>query len=174
MRGFVLLSSCVLALVAAGCAAAPEETPPPPAVADPGPCDLLTVDDIRNVIGGEVMHGEANGFECTYTRPPDETSIRHQVLKLRLEYGNVQPDVLMSTYQTTLRDALGEYNPAPISTIGDGAIWDGDTVATVVALNPGKSAFVAVQLTGIDDAVEQSYATQLATRAVAVLVMPGR
>lgn len=162
--------SCFVGLTAAACGQAPEDPPPAPAMpANPGPCDLLTPAEIRNVLGEEVMHGETNGFECTFTRPPDEVAMRRQAVKLRLEFGSVPPDVLMSNYQTTLRDALGEYNPAPISTIGDGAVWDGDTVASVVAINPGKSAFVAVQLSGIDESVEQSYATQLTTRAVANL-----
>ena len=170
MKRSTMLSWCLAGLLAAGCAGAPDPPPPPPAPpADPGPCDLLTPDEVRTVLGEAVLHGEASGFECTYTRPPTEVAMRYQAVKLRLEFGDVDPYVLLSNYQATLRNALGDYDPAPLSGVGDAAAWDGDTIAATVALTPTRSAFVSVQLREVDPALEQRYAQMLVEQGIANL-----
>jgi hypothetical protein len=164
-----MVAWAVAVVVCAGCGESAEPPPPTPPPGPPGPCDLLTADEIRGVLGEVVLGGEASGYECSYTRPPNETSMRYQAVRLRLEYGDAEPLVLLSRYQEVIRQTIPEYDPAPISGVGDTGAWDGDAITAAVALGGGRSAFLSVQLSEVDPNLERAMAQALAERAIANL-----
>jgi hypothetical protein len=170
MRLNVLVLS-MLGAVCVGCGGADEPPPAPPATVrtEPSPCDLLTADEIRTVIAEPVLSGEEAGYECTYTRPADAVGMRTLAAKLRLEFSDGDPYELLSRYQTTIRQAIPEYDPLPVAGVGNAAAWDGDALAAAVGLTPTRSAFVSVQLNAVDPGLERDLAQALAERAIAKL-----
>lgn len=166
--GFRMIGALVLGAACVGCGGDVAEPPvTTTAQTGPGPCDLLSPDEILGILGEQVRSGEEAGYECSYTRPADAQGIRMLAVKLRLEFGTDDPFVLLNQYQATLRSALGEYDPISVSGVGDAAAWDGDTFATTFAINPGRTGFVSVQLTNVDANLERRIAQELATKAVA-------
>lgn len=166
---FRIVALVVAGLACVGCGGDVAE-PPVDATAVPaaqGPCSLLTPDEILGILGEQVRSGEEMGYECAYTRPADAQGMRLLAVKVRLEFGTDDPHVLLNRYQATLRDALGEYDPIPVSGVGDAAAWDGDTFATTFEVNPGRTGFISVQLNAVDANLERAIAQALAERAVA-------
>ena len=157
----------------AGCADAPQ--PPAPAsraglgspAAPMQACDLLTPDDVKALIGEPVGAGEQTGFECAFRRPPNEKDLRTTALQLRLELSQGTPQQLVDRFSNAMRDGLGgSYELSTEPGLGDIAAWDGDAMIAARALTPLRSAFVVVQLSGVDASGERLMARQLTDRAL--------
>ena len=157
----------------AGCADAPQ--PPAPVsqaalgstAAQPQACDLLTPADVKSLMGEPVGPGEQMGFECAFRRPPNEKDLRTTALQLRLEVSQGTPQQLVDRFTKAMRDGLGgSYELSTELALGDVAAWDGDAMIAARALTPLRSAFVVVQLSGVDASNERLMARQLADRAL--------
>ena len=165
------LMPLLLAGLIVGCADG--QTPPPAAaavVATPAPrqaCDLLTPDDVKALMGEPVGPGEQMGYECAYRRPPNAKDLRTTALQLRLETSQGTPQQLVDRFAKAMRDGLGgTYELSSEPALGDIAAWDGDAMIAARALTPLRSAFVVVQLSGVEPSGERLMARQIADRAL--------
>ena len=154
----------------AGCSAAPQDAASAPvaaAPADPRPCDLLTAMDVQQAIGEDVAGGELTGFECMFRRPPNEKNLRTTAAQVRLEIALGKPQEVIDRYAARMRGALGAYDLSyePVAT-GRLVAWDGDAMVAATAMSPTRSAFVIVQLSGIDESQQRRIARLLVDQAL--------
>jgi hypothetical protein len=137
------------------------------AAAQPQACDLLTSDDVKALIGEPVGPGEQTGFECAFRRPPNEKDLRTTAVQLRLELSQGTPQQLVDRFTKAMHDGLGgSYELSTEPALGDIAAWDGDAMIAARALTPLRSAFVVVQLSGVDAGGERLMARHVAERAL--------
>ena len=158
--------------LAAACSGGPEDNPRAAALAEapsvePKPCDLLSSDDVKALLGEPVGPGEQTGFECAYRRPPNEKDLRMTALQVRLEISQGTPQQLVDRFTRAMSDGVGpSYSLSTEPALGDVAAWDGDAMITAKALTPLRSAFVVVQLTGVDESGARHMARNVADRAL--------
>jgi hypothetical protein len=154
----------------AGCSASPQQAASAPvaaAPADPQACDLLTAMDVKLAIGEDVAGGELTGFECMFRRPPNEKDLRTTAAQVRLEISTGKPQELVDRYSARMREALGAYDLSsePVEP-GRVVAWDGDAMVAAAPMTPTRSAFVIVQLSGIDESQQRRIARQLVDQAL--------
>jgi hypothetical protein len=156
----------------AGCSASSEPAPAQAALASAAPaqplaCDLLTPNDVKAIMGEPVGPGEQMGFECAFRRPPNEKDLRTTALQIRLEISQGTPQQLVDRFTNAMREGLGgTYELSTEPALGDVAAWDGDAMLAARALTPLRSAFLVVQLSGVDASGERLMARQIADRAL--------
>jgi hypothetical protein len=137
------------------------------AAAQPQACDLMTADDVKSLIGEPVGPGEQTGFECAYRRPPNEKDLRTTAVQVRLEISQGTPQQLVDRFANVMRQGLGgSYELSTEPGLGDVGVWDGDAMIASRALTPLRSAFVVVQLSGVDASGERLMARHVADRAL--------
>jgi len=139
------------------------------------PCDLLTPADVEAVIGDEVSGPEPDGVECAFRRQPGPDGLRRLAVRLRLEVSEGTPSELFERYTAAIRQAIGgDYDPEVFGGLGSIAAWDGDALLTSIPVESPRSAFVVIQLTGVDAAVEREQAARLAAMALDAIRGPRR
>jgi len=142
-------------------------------LAAPVPCDLLTPADIESVIGDAVSGPEPDGVECAFRRQPGPDGLRRLAVRLRLEVSEGTPSELFERYTAAIRQAIGgDYDPEVFGGLGSIAAWDGDALLTSIPVENSRSAFVVIQLTGVDAAVEREQAGRLAAIALDAIRRP--
>jgi len=147
-------------------------------------CELLTLDDVQEVIGQKVAMGKHyTDYDCTYESvEKDENGVPKRIIFLRMTMPafNVSPEEALSTHIKTMKEGLGKdantYNSSNVTGIGDLAVWDkhlgsGDSVVLVTfksLKSKGKSGTITItiQLVGFEKEDARQHAKSLALKAL--------
>jgi len=147
-------------------------------------CELLTLDDVQEVIGQKVALGRHyTDYDCTYESvEKDENGVPKRKIYLRMTMPafNVSPEEALSAHIKTMKEGLGKdansYKSTNVTGIGDLAVWDkhigtGDSVVLVTfrsAKSKGKSGTIAItiQLVGFEKENARQHAKSLALKAL--------
>jgi len=147
-------------------------------------CDLLSLDDVHEVIGQKVAMGRHyTDYDCTYESvEKDEKGVpkRKILLRMTMPAFNVSQEEALSNHIKTMKEGLGNdantYQYTNVTGIGDLAVWEKhlgtrDSVILVIfrsVKSNGKSGTITIniQLVGFEKENARQHAKSLALKAL--------